>query len=37
MKTERHIVWSKEKLDLPSEFRRLWEDYFAYERAQAAE
>jgi len=35
MKIERYIVWSKEKLDLLSEFRRLWEGYFAYERAQA--
>lgn len=24
------------QLDLPPEFRRLWEEYFAYERAQAA-
>jgi hypothetical protein len=23
------------KLDLPAEFRRLWEEYFAYELAQA--
>lgn len=23
------------QLDRPSEFRRLWEEYFAYERAQA--
>jgi hypothetical protein len=25
------------QLDLPSEFRRLWEEYFADERAQARE
>jgi len=35
MKIERYIVWSKERFDLPPEFRRLWEEYFAYERAQA--
>lgn len=35
MEIERYIVSSKEQLDLPPEFRRLWEEYFTYERAQA--